>query len=478
MKVPDRPSVKPVLDAWTSRLERATRTPVGRSGEVRHDLKKVAASDRLQKVAAARLDGIANASPLERAKQVWSNRGHGGIPELAERVSLEDPDEDFRALLAGADAATLASAVDELALRVLATEGPDAALSRLLDMKVVCEAGRELVPEHNRRMRSTPRHLRGERLPPELEGALEVLQDRLREVKEEIESGGFMARVRGGAGELSQTLFDAGKSLIARFEGSEGDRGFLKKTWDRLLAAGGALVPQAVKARLAAITDGASALVKSLKGVEADRNDPDALVDRLCSGLRATRATLDPTADAVAVGLLNETTAGMTAASGHELIYLREEGKIRLNRVVGTGARLGVGGSLRAYTTNAYGTPEALSGSTGRSSLEVGAVVANLAFNRGHSGTERGSRSFSTVFSIGVTASLPFLDGQALSTMSERNLSTLDLSEAQVAKLEAELEQVSSKARRWTGFVGRLVRSDKAPVPEPVDPKAPDKGAD
>lgn len=461
--------VPPKLESMTARLERATRTPVNETGEtgaVRHDPAKVKAADALQAVAAQRITGVDNAGPLERARQVWAQRGNPGIPELAARAAVDGPDEDFRALIAGASRETLSLAVDELALRVLALEGEDAALSRLLDLKVVCDAGKDLVPEYNRRMRSTPRHLRGEMMPEGLADALETLQCRLHDIRDEIQAGTFLGRIRERAGAISQAIFDAGKAIIDRFKGDEGDQGFFGAVWDRVKLIGQHLVPGPVQRMLASISNSAKDLVDALTDVEKDKRDPDALVARLCDGLAAARGTLDPAADAVAVGLMNETTAGVTAASGHELVYLKEEGKLRLNRVVGTGARIGVGGSLRAYTTNAYGEADALSGATGRSSLEVGAVVANLAFNRGHAG-DKSSRSFSTIFGLGVTVSLPFLDGQAVSSITEKNIATIDLSPEQIAKIEAELDQITPGTERWTGFVGRMVAKGKG-VPEPT----------
>lgn len=455
MKVPSGP------EAWATRLERATREPVGETGAVRHDPARVRAADDLHALAVSRLDDAPTASPLARAQTLWAQRGAPGIPSLAARVAVDGPDEDFRTLMADADRETLSEAVDELALRLLALEGQEAALTRLLDLKVVCEAGKELVPEYNRRIRSTPRHMRGEALPEHLSDTLEVLQERLHVIRDEVQNGTFLGRIRAGAGAVSQAVFDNGRALVERFKGEPGDPGFLSLAWDRVKMVGKHLVPGPIQRALAAISQSATDLVQALTDVEEDKDDAEALVNRLVDGLAAARATLDPEADAVAVGLQGETTAGVTASSGYELVYLREQGQLRLNRVVGTGARLGVGGSLRAYTTNAYGSGEALGGSASRSSLEVGAVVANLSFNRGHAGEEEGSRSFSTVFAVGLTASLPFLDGQAVSTLTERNLSTIDLSEDQVQRIEAELAQVSPRARRWTGFLGRMVRKDR-----------------
>jgi hypothetical protein len=456
--------VPPGPDTWAARLERASRRPVGEAGTVDHDPGKVEAADRLHAAALARSEVAEAMSPLERARQVWAARGQEGVPALAERVVVEGPGEDFRAAIAAADRETLAVMVDELALRVLALEGQEAALSRLLDLKVVCEAGRDLVPEYNRRMRSTPTHRRGEVLPEDLSATLEVVQARLLQIRDEIQTGSFLGRIRERAGAVSHAMFEAGHALVHRLRGdlAARDRSFFGAVWDKIKLVGRHLVPGPIMRALAAITQSATDLVRAVSDVERDKDDPEALVRRLAEGLAAARATLDPEADAVAVGLVGETTAGLTGVSGHELVYLRQPGQLRLNRVTGAGARIGVGGSLRAYTTNAYGSPEALAGSVGRSALEVGAAVANLAFARGHAGEGEGGRSFSTVFAVGLTVSLPFLDGQALNSFSERTLTTIDLTPEQIQRLEGELAKVSPRARRWTGFLGRLVGKGKA----------------
>lgn len=462
MKIPSK------LEVWTARFEQASRVPVGDTGAVKHDLAKMKAADGLQALAATRAADAETAGPLDRAKRLWAERGRDGIPELAERVVVDGPGEDFQALLAGADAATLSKAVDELALRVVMLDGEEAALSRLLDLKVVCDAGRDLVPEYNRRIRSTPRPQRSAELPPGLEETLDQLQVRLRDVRDELHAGTFMGRVQAKAGAVSDAMLGASRNLLERFKGDPEDRGFFSAVWDKTKWLGRQLVPASVHRALSKITASASDLISAVDGVEKDVDDHDRLVERLCQGMAAASATLDPEADAIAVGLMGETTAGVTAGSGHELVYLREESKLRLNRLDATGARIGVGGSLRAFTSNLYGEPEELSGSTGRNALELGAVVANLSFNRGRAGGKRGSRSFSTIFSAGVVLSVPFLDGQAVTTVSERNLSTFDLNHEQVMKLEKALDQVGPSARRWTGLLGRMVRKGK--VPEPGSP--------
>lgn len=460
MKIPPKPQV------LAQRVEVAARKTDTRTGAITHDPEKLAAGDQVHARALA-LDGPqAAASPIARARKIWRQRGQGEIPGLASRAIQEGQPAEFRTAIAGLDATTLGHVVDDLALRVVLLDGHEEALSRLLDLKVVCEAGKNLVPEYNRRLRSTPRAMGGgQELEPGLEAALGAMQDRLSEVRDEVQHGTFLGRMRTQAGVVSAKVFGQGKALLGQAKGlmGAGDSTFFSDVWSKTKLLGAHLVPAPIQRGLKSIADSATNLVEAVSKVEDNLDDPAGLVDRMARGMAAARSTMDAQADAISVGVLSEATAGLAGTSGHELVYLREPGELRVNKLDGVGVRIGLGGAVRAFVTNSYGTPKALRGSSKRRALELGAVVANLSINRGSNGDAGGVSGFSTIFGIGMTASLPFLDGQALMSINEDPLLTIDLSEGQIAQLEAEIGQVSAGSQRWAGLMRRLAKKKSVP---------------
>ncbi len=460
MKIPPKPQV------LAQRIEQASRKTDTRTGAIKHDPEKMAAGDEVHARAMALVEPQAPASPIARARKVWRQRGQGEIPALACRAIQEGQPAEFRKVIAGLDAKTLGLVVDDLALRVILLDGHEEALSRLLDMKVVCDAGKNLVPEYNRRIRTTPRAMGGgQELEPGLEDALGAMKDQLREVRKEVQQGTFLGRMRTRAGVVSTEVFDRGKALLSQAKGlmGAGEPGFFSDLWSKTKMLGSHLVPAPIQRGLKSIADSATTLVAAVSEVEDNLEDHAGLVDRMVSGMAAARSTIDPSADAISVGMVSEATAGLAGTSGHELVYLRESAELRVNKLDGVGVRIGVGGAVRAFISNSYGTPKALRGSCKRRVLEFGAVVANLSINRGGGGDAGGVSGFSTTFGIGMTASLPFLDGQAFMSMTEEPLLTIDLSQAQIDQLEAEISQVSAGSQRWTGLMRRLAKKKSIP---------------
>ena len=158
-------------------------------------------------------------------------------------------------------------------------------------------------------------------------------------------------------------------------------------------------------------------------------------------------------ADAVAVGVLKEATAGLGVTAGSEVVYNRKTKEMTVKHLAGFGFRRDFGGTVRACSRSVYGEADAIAGSTHRPSLEVGVPFLSA------SGYQKGSgaRGFKVTLSAGASL-VPFLSDQSLFTVRETPSFTVPVSDDVAQAIEAALASSSESAQKWTSKVARVFR--------------------
>ncbi len=442
MRIPD--------SNWLGRLERATHTEGTSEADATRRADLVKAGDDIF-VKAAAYAQQAGGTPLDVGARLWGARGRDGIPGLADRIASGQVD-DVKTHLKGATLDEVGQLVDALAVRMLASEGREDELHKLLDLKVVADAGKDLIPQYNRRVRSQLAHQRPEaKIDPKFAEAFGAIEQRVADhyVAKLVETG--TDKVRAGAVQGSKVLWAAGLGLADKIRGAAGGdnrvsaaiRGMTTKAKDAVKSA----LPEEVVARLQQAKDGASVLLDALDGVEKVDSDRE-LAARFTATLPALKETLDPKANAVAVGMLKEGAAVVTGSAGHEMVYLRDTGELQINELSGLGLRLGIGGTVRAFTRNAYGDVASDPEHQRRSGAEIGAICGHLGTYKNAGG---GSRGWHSTFSLGYNLSVPLLSDQSVFDVKADRVRTVKLDPQEIQRIEAQLGHVSSGAAKWHG---------------------------
>lgn len=439
MRIPD--------NNWLGRLEKATRTDGPRGADATHAPDLVRAGDDIFMKAAAYAQQ-AGGSPLDVGARLWGARGRDGIPGLADRV-VRGEVADLKQHLSGASLDEVAQLVDALAVQMLAADGREQELHALLDLKVVADAGKDLVPQYNRRVRSQLSHQRPESsLDPSLAKAFGAIEQRIADhyVARLVETG--TEKLRTGAVEGSKVVWAAGLGLVGKIrESASGDSRVgrsIRAMTARVKDAVKSVLPETVVARLDEAKKGATTMLDALDQIHEVESDRE-IAARFTASLPAVKETLDPKANAVAVGMLKEGAAVVTGSSGHEVVYVRDTGELRINELSGLGLRLGIGGTVRAFTRNAYGDvanePEHLR----RSGAEIGAVCAHL----GSYKSKGGPSGWHSTFSLGYNLSVPLLSDQSLFDVKADRVRTVKLAPEEIDRIEAQLAGVSGGAAKW-----------------------------
>lgn len=467
---------------WQAKIQQALEAPEASPVDANKLRAAQAVLTRVEQLA-----GAASESDRSVAARLFRQRGRDGIPDL-EAQRLRDADQVTAEALKGAEVPELRRAVDDLAASLLAQDGDAAALSRLLDLKVVLDAGAGLVGEYNRRVRSTPSHKRtAEPVDPKVGAAIDAVAGRIGELVRDARFSGALEKlsqasdwvrdryegetaetVRRGAAGASRWLWKAGTRVVEeagkRLDGQRDQPWYqwAQRAIGRIRDEASSLMPSSVRGGLQDLTDNARALMGSVAGAERARQDPQAVVRHFTDALPMVRVSVDPKADAVAVGMLKEVGAGAYGASGTELFYHRGARELRVHELDGFAARVGLGGTARAFVRNAYGSPEALEASDRWTGVEVGLICAHLACLSGSTADgQPGAKSWTSTVSLGSNV-VPITSDQALLDVERKTVQRIPLSEAQVAQIEGALSKAPESAQRWTRLIGRAVSSGAA----------------
>ncbi|MEQ9502717.1 MAG: hypothetical protein RIT81_37955 [Deltaproteobacteria bacterium] len=440
MKIPD--------SNWLGRLQRATQSegPHGVAPARQEDLVK-AGDDIFSKAAAYAQQ--AGGSPLDIGARLWEARARGGIPGLAERIASGEV-EDASQYLQGSTIEEVQKLVDELAVRMLATEGREGELSQLLDLKSVADAGANLIPQYNRRIRSQLTHQgRPPQIDPQFAKTFAAIEQRIGDhyVQQQTDRGVDVLRDAAVAG--SKKMWTTGLDLLGRLKdaatGESAVGGWVKDAVSRVKDVVRSALPEGVLVRLEEAAKGAQTVVDAIDGI-ADVGDDREVAARFSAALPSVKETFDSKSDAIAVGMLKEGAAVVTGSSGHEIVYLRDKGELQINELSGVGLRLGIGGTARAFTRNAYGDVDAEKKSVRRTGAEVGAVCAHLGTYKSGGG---GPKGWHSTFSLGYNLSIPLLSDQSLFDIKSEPVRTVKLAPEEVARIESQLSSVSSGAAKW-----------------------------
>lgn len=471
-------------DAWRARLDGLTKS----DGVRGPDPARAKAAEDLYRAAEVRGRGSrATESFLGAGRRLWDARGGDGIPQLAARVA-EEGVQGHREQLLTASKDELTEVVDELALLCLQAEDGAAPLDRLLDLKAILAAGQDVAKAYKKRRKTTPAAQRlGEDLDPRWDEVLDTLEARLTQVAraERITTfaeGLGRASTRIGrwaraahvdaaahaAGAVAAGLYGAGAKVAGAvrgaFGGGEGEAkapAWISAAITKVKGLLDKVLPQPVLEGVEGLTQGARGLVTALYKVDDDAHDVDALVDRLVDALDTAKPLVDPSADAVAVGVLKEATVILNGARGQELVYNRGTGQLQLNALDLVGARVGIGATMRAFCRNLYGDPDQIDRSKGRAGLEVGALVGHAGFFSTQVPDvpqDEAPRGWMSTVSMGYTLSLPMISDQSLFAVRERATAKFELSDAQRARIEAVFEQIPEEAATYTDALGEAVK--------------------
>lgn len=439
----------------------------------------------------ARLEQVAGnlQDPLEVGRRVWNRAKQSGAQQIAASMYDHGPEASgVKQRLTKASVEELGQVVDALAMRILAEQGQERALSILLDLKVTCEAGADLIPQYNQRVKSTPRRLReAEEIDPRVAKSLEALAGALGRavwakrlsgvgkrvakltdtIAEAVEGEGF-DKARSVGGKASLGAWNLGRQAL---EGAKyvwyGEEGATPERLERdpdpwTIVAGkfrdlvGPLLPTKGRSTVAELQKNAKALVGALEGVTERADHRDEIVARFTEALPAVSVAVDEKADAVAIGMLREVNAIATGTSGSEIVYNRGKGQLVVNELEGIGGRLGVGGTLRPFVRNAFGDPDEIAKSTRRTAVEVGALVGHVGSFVAGSAGEEPVRGYSTTVSLGFNLSLPLLSDQSTITLGEKRLSTIDLTADEIAAIEKVIADAPKS--EWLDLARQAVR--------------------
>ncbi|MCA9550528.1 MAG: hypothetical protein KC933_10870 [Myxococcales bacterium] len=471
--------------ARRARLDALTRPAEG--VRVVDPARVAAAADLLAAAVAAGPSPRATESPLGAARRLWDARGADGIPALARQVAAEGVAEHREALLC-ASKDELTAVVDQLALLCLDADDGAAPLDRLLDLKAVLSAGQDVAKAYRKRLKTTPAAQRkGAGLDPRWGEILDTLHERLEDVVRAERLATFAehlgkastrisrwarlghldaaARVSGGAVagamEAGRKVAGAVRSVV----GSKGE-GVKLPAWVKTAAAKfrallDRVLPESMRKFMDSLSKGAHAMITALANVEADAGDPEALVSRFVKALDIARPLVDPSADAVALGVLTEAAVGVAGARGQELLYNRGTGQLTLNTLDTVGARIGIGVTARAFCRNLYGDGEAIAKSQGRSGLEVGALFGHAGFFTSHVPdvpADAAPRGWTATVALGYTLSIIGLANQSVYAVRERPMATVDLTPEQRAAIEAILARIPENMATYTDALGEAVK--------------------
>lgn len=471
-------------EVWRARLDALTKA----DGVAAPDPARIAAAEDLFTTATAQANAPrATESFLGAARRLWDARGTQGVPTFAEQVA-SDGVAPHRERLLSASKDQLTEIVDQLALICLQADDGAAPLDRLLDLKAVLSAGQDVAKAYRKRRKSTPAAQRvGAPLDERWTEVLETLNTRLGQVARAERLATFgetlgrtSTRIgrwaRAGhvdaaahtAGSIAAGLYGAGgkiadvaRSALGPKSGEMELPGWIKTAVRHAKALFDKVMPGPVREAINGLTQGAHGLVSALYRVEEDAADADALVQRFVDGIDAAKPVVDPSADAVAIGVLKEATVLLNGARGQELVYNRRAGQLQLNALDLVGVRLGVGATVRAFCRNLYGDGAAIAKSQGRAGLEVGAFIGHVGFYTAQVpdlSADEAPRGWMSTVSLGYTLSLPSLSDQSLFALRERPTSTFALSPEQQAKIEAVLAQIPKNAATYTDALGEAVK--------------------
>lgn len=480
-------------EAWRARLDALTATQGPRGPD---PARAKAAEDLF--TAASEAAGAPRATEpfLGAARRLWNARGTDGVPEGFAVTLASEGVAAHRDRILTASKDELTEIVDRLALLCLDADDGAAPLDRLLDLKAILGAGLDVAKAYRSKRKSTPAAQRvGEDLDPRWTEILETLDARLAEVARAerlataAESLGRASTRIGrwaraahvdaaahAAGSIADGIYGIGGKIAdatrAAFGKEEGETvelpGWVKGAVAKVKALLDKVLPAPVKAALDELTDGAKGLVTAMYRVEEDAHDPDALVDRLVDALDTAKPLVDPSADAVAVGVLKEATVLLNGARGSELVYNRGTGQLQLNALDLVGARLGVGATVRAFCRNVYGDAAQIAKSRGRAGLELGALVGHAGFYSAEvPDVPEGEapRGWMSTVSLGYTLSLPAISDQSLFAIRERPAATYALTAEQQARIEAVLAEIPERAATYTDALGEAVKGEPARAP-------------
>lgn len=442
MRIPD--------PSWLGRLDKATRLegPTGAEGTHHPDLVK--AGDDVYSKATALAQQVGGA-PLDVAERLWSGRGREGIPHLADRIVQEGPDASAIAEIGKSNPEQLAALVDELAVHMLASEGKEQELHHLLDLKTLTDAGSDLVGQYNRSVRSELSHRRSaESIDPKMADALTAITKRVADHYVDALQDRAVDGVRTGAVEGSKILWSFGRDLAGRVKraatGESRLASHVRSGVDRMKASIGSVVPEGVVANLEKAKAGAGSVIEALSDI-ADVESDREIAARFTASLPTVAQTLDTKADAVGLGMLSEVAALVTGSTGHEVMYVRETGELQINELSGVGLRLGIGGTKRAFTRNAYGDVAGAPEEQRRSGAELGVVCAHVGTYGGKTADD--VRGWHSTFSLGFNASIPLMADQSLFDVKGKRVRTVKLAPAEIDRIESQLSEVGESAAKW-----------------------------
>lgn len=404
------------------------------------------------------------------ARAAWATHGADEPSVAAQAVQQIAESEDpavAQSILRNMPPEDLQAGLQEVTERWTAELGEAGAQAKLAGLHTQLDAMQTVGKAHDQRARSVPRHKgRPDSVQSGLLKAVGVLKGAVEAVRDQLPQTEWpdVYAVTSGA---SESLWAGGEKIAkgaASWAGEGGGQGVSEAVGQARQRLGDAIdgaSPQWLKARYQAAkasigeaTEQAETVLNGLDGLEAEAGDRDAMFNRLMTTLEHAKHAMDPDADAVGVGYLKEAAGGASGGRGKELVYLRETGELRVVDLKMSGARLAIGASKRPFARSLYGKAEAIKTTERRNTGEVGAMIFHVGSSTSH--TEAGEdtvKSWHGTLGIGFNASLPLVGDQSLYSVQESSLAVHQLSDAQQAELEAQLDQVPKSSRGWTSIV-------------------------
>ena len=476
--------LKGTPEAWQARLDALTQSEAVKAPDA---ARLAAAQDLFAAATAEAQTPRATESFLGAARRLWDSRGTKGVPSFAAKIASQGV-EPHRERLLSASKDDLTEIVDQLALLCLDAKDGTAPLDRLLDLKAILSAGQDVAKAYRKRRKTTPAAQRvGAPLDERWTEILQTLDERLGEVARAERLATFgeslgRASTRVGrwsraahvdaaartAGSIAAGIYGAGGKIADLTRAALGNKGgdikvpgWVKAVAKQAKALFDKIMPGPVRDAIDGLTKGAHGLVTALYRVEEDAGSADALVDRFVDGLATAKPVVDPSADAVAIGVLKEAAVLLNGARGQELIYNRRTNQLQLNALDLVGVRLGLGATVRAFCRNLYGDGAAIAKSQGRAGLEVGAFIGHVGFFTAQVPdlpADEAPRGWMSTVSLGYTLSLPAISDQSLFALRERPTATFALTPDQQARIEAVFKDIPANASTYTDALGEAVK--------------------